>query len=336
MLKKKTAILSIIILCLLLTFFLLVRDIYQFSDKPAGTNTEEKVLMIKPGQNITQISATLHEMGIIDSPFKFKMLSRLEGMDKKLKTGEYAVSKAMSPNTILNKIVNGRTILYRVTVPEGYNLYQISTIIAKSNLETFDAFYRAASDPILTRKLGVDADTFEGYLFPDTYFFPKTITSRKIIQTMLNRFRTVFKKEWKERAKQMGFSIHQIVTLASIIEKETGVPLERPIISSVFHNRLKKGMRLESDPTVIYSIQNFDGNITREHLSEETPYNTYKIRGLPPGPIANPGKKALEAALFPENTPYLYFVSKRDKTHKFSTNIKEHNLAVRKYQLLRR
>lgn len=153
---------------------------------------------------------------------------------------------------------------------------------------------------------------------------------------MLSRFQSVFTKEWENKAEKLGFSIHQIVTLASIIEKETGAPFERPVISSVFHNRLKKGMRLESDPTVIYSIHNFDGNITRAHLNEHTPYNTYKIRGLPPGPIANPGKEAMEAALFPADTPYLYFVSKRDRTHKFSTNITEHNRAVRKYQILRR
>jgi UPF0755 protein len=221
-------------------------------------------------------------------------------------------------------------------VPEGYTLSQISEVIAQSNLGNRDEFYRSASDPVLTRQMGVDADTFEGYLFPDTYFFSKGVKPRKIIHTMLHRFQSVFTKEWKNRAEKLGFSIHQVVTLASIIEKETGAPFERPLISSVFHNRLKKGMRLESDPTVIYSIDQFDGNITREHLNEPTPYNTYKIRGLPPGPIANPGKKALEAALFPADTPYLYFVSKRDRTHKFSTNIMEHNRAVRKYQLLKR
>ena len=138
------------------------------------------------------------------------------------------------------------------------------------------------------------------------------------------------------RAKDLGFTVHQIVTLASIIEKETGAAFERPIISSVFHNRLKKKMRLESDPTVIYGIKNFDGNLTRKHLGTHTPYNTYKIRGLPAGPIANPGRASLEAALYPEKTVFLYFVSKRDTTHYFSTNLKEHNQAVRKYQLRRK
>jgi UPF0755 protein len=158
----------------------------------------------------------------------------------------------------------------------------------------------------------------------------------QIISAMVNRFRSVFSTEWVERAQELGFTVGQIVTLASIIEKETGAAFERPIISSVFHNRLQKKMRLESDPTVIYGIKNFDGNLTRKHLRTHTPYNTYKIRGLPAGPIANPGRASLEAALYPEKTVFLYFVSKRDTTHYFSTSLKEHNLAVRKYQLKRK
>jgi UPF0755 protein len=150
---------------------------------------------------------------------------------------------------------------------------------------------------------------------------------------MVNRFHSVFSEEWKKRAAELGFTVHKIVTLASIIEKETGSPKERPLIASVFHNRLKKRMRLESDPTVIYGIKNFNGNLTRKDLKTATPYNTYKISGLPPGPIANPGKASLEAALYPANTNFLYFVSKNDTTHKFSTNLRDHNRAVRKFQL---
>lgn len=150
---------------------------------------------------------------------------------------------------------------------------------------------------------------------------------------MVKRFWSVFKPEWKNRAKTLGFTIHQVVTLSSIIEKETGAPVERPIISSVFHNRLKRGIRLESDPTVIYGIEDFNGNITRRDLAEDTLYNTYRIKGLPPGPIANAGIESIEAALYPADTRFLYFVSKKDNTHQFSTNLKDHNMAVQKYQL---
>ena len=153
---------------------------------------------------------------------------------------------------------------------------------------------------------------------------------------MVNRFHAIFTDDFEKQADKLGFSIHQIVTLASIIEKETGVSEERPIISSVFHNRLKKKMRLESDPTVIYGIDGFNGNITKKNLKKLSPYNTYLIRGLPPGPISNPGLKALEAALYPAETDFLFFVSKKNKTHKFSTNIREHNKAVYKYQIKKR
>jgi len=149
----------------------------------------------------------------------------------------------------------------------------------------------------------------------------------------MERFNTIFTEEWQKQAKTIGFSVHDIVTLASIIEKETGDALERPLISSVFHNRLKKNMRLESDPTVIYGIKDFDGNIKRKHLKIKTPYNTYQIKGLPLGPIANPGAKSLAAALNPVPSDYLFFVSKKDTTHQFSKTIQEHNKAVAKYQL---
>ena len=164
---------------------------------------------------------------------------------------------------------------------------------------------------------------------------PKNILPEDLIGAMVKRFREVFLPEWTLRAKALKMSVHQIITLASIIEKETGAAFERPLISSVFHNRLKKGMRLSSDPTVIYGIRNFNGNLTRKDLETVTPYNTYRIKGLPPGPIANPGIDSIKAALYPAETDYLYFVSKKDATHQFSTNLKDHNRAVRQYQLRR-
>jgi UPF0755 protein len=242
----------------------------------------------------------------------------------------------MTPRQILEIMVSGEVKLYKLTVPEGYSTRQIAELVAQAGFGPRDAFIQAACDATLARKLGLDSDTVEGYLFPETYFFPKDVTFEKIISTMVRRFWSIFTPEWQARAKSCGFTVHQIVTLASIIEKETGATFERKLISSVFHNRLRKKMRLESDPTVIYGINNFDGNLTRKHLKTRTPYNTYKIRGLPVGPIANPGRASLEAALFPDETDYIYFVAKKDSTHHFSTNLKEHNRAVRKYQLGRK
>ena len=212
---------------------------------------------------------------------------------------------------------------------------EVAGVVAGAGFGTEADFLKAAIDADLVHTHGINAETFEGYLFPDTYYFPRDATPEKIISTMVKRFWSVFRPEWKNQAKSLEFSIHQLVTLASMIEKETGEAFERPIISSVFHNRLKRGMRLESDPTVIYGIQDFDGNLTRKHLAEPTPYNTYTIKGLPPGPIASTGIKSLEAALYPADTQFLYFVSKKDNTHQFSANFKDHNRAVRKYQLSR-
>ena len=256
-------------------------------------------------------------------------------MTNSVKAGEYALSATMSPIQIMAKLVKGEVELYKLTIPEGLNIYQIADLVAEAGFAQNSSFIAAATDAGLTRKNGIKAATFEGYLYPETYYFPRKVSTETILSTMVNRFWNVFDAAWQARADQLGFSIHQIVTLASIIEKETGAPFERPVISSVFHNRLKKKMRLESDPTVIYGLRNFDGNLKRSHLETPTPYNTYKINGLPVGPIANPGTKSLEAALFPADTHFIYFVSKKDKTHQFSTNFKDHNQAVLKYQLHR-
>jgi len=306
----------------------------KFADYPSNPEQSVTVIVvIESGQQFKTIPAHLHRLGILKKPFKFGIYARIKHLDKRIKAGEYLLSSVMSPKEILHKFVSGKVRLYKVTLPEGYSQSQIAGVIAEVGLATEEAFMKAVYDSDLVHSFGINADSLEGYLFPDTYYFSRGIPVEKMISTMVNRFYSQFKPEWKKRAEEIGFSIHEIVTLASMIEKETGAPFERPIISSVFHNRLKKKMRLESDPTVIYGIKGFNGNITRKHLNAQTPYNTYRNRGLPPGPIANPGSAAIESALYPEDSSFLFFVSKKDGTHKFSTTISEHNRAVRKYQL---
>lgn len=333
--RKFLLIISISLFVLFCAISCLVLHLLQYAEIPANSNKTDRIVVIKPGQGFTATLNSLKNAGVIKNPIKFEMVARIKRYDKKIQAGEYLLSSSMPPIKILETLASGKVRLYKMTVPEGYNLRQIASIIVRAKLETETSFLNAATDSSFVHELGIDAETLEGYLFPDTYYFPKDITSKKIITTMVKQFRSIFTPKFNNQAKKLNLTIHQVVTLASIIEKETGAPFERPIISSVFHNRLRKRMRLESDPTVIYGIKNFDGNITRKHLSEQTPYNTYQIRGLPPGPIANPGLKAIEAALFPEDTNFLYFVSKQDRTHKFSTNIADHNRAVRKYQLRR-
>jgi UPF0755 protein len=312
-------------------------ELKTFAATPANqSNSASVIITVHPGQTLNSTADMLYREKIIKNSLKFVLIARLKGYDKRLKAGEYLLSATMTPLELLDIMVRGAVKLYKLTIPEGYNIYQIAELVDTAKLGAKADFIQAATDSGKVRSLGLAGETFEGYLFPDTYFFSKDVSTESIIETMVKRFWSVFVQQWRTRAQEVGMTVHQIVTLASIIEKETGAAFERPIISSVFHNRLKKKMRLESDPTVIYGIKNFDGNLTKKHLTTPTPYNTYKIRGLPVGPIANPGRASLEAALYPEDTKYIYFVSRKDSTHQFSTTLKQHNLAVRKYQLRRR
>lgn len=310
--------------------------LYRFANRPAGVAQPHGLTQVLSGESLTSLADRLEQQGIIADFKYFKLLALLRGDDKKLKAGEYALSASMTPNQVLDVLVDGRTYLHHLTIPEGFTLKQIAQEVNRNELGQADEFIALATDPEFVSVLGIQAQSLEGYLFPDTYFFPKGTSTETLIIKMVERFKEQFTDQWHDRAKELNRSIHEIVTLASIIEKETGAEFERPLIASVFHNRLKKNMRLESDPTVIYGIADFDGNIKRKHLRELTPYNTYRIKGLPPGPIANPGREAIKAALYPAETDYLFFVSKKDNTHHFSKTIQEHQKAVRKYQLRRR
>jgi len=329
--------LGIAILLILIVVFIGAAGVYlnivSYAQKPANTTPVEQVVDVQSGQGFKAISTLLHQNGMILHPGKFRLFARIKGYDKRIKAGEYMLSSAMTPKKILETMVDGKVYLHRLTIPEGFTLRQIAQAVETAGLASEADLLKAATDPDLLSANGIDAQTFEGYLFPDTYYFPRGVTPENIITTMVKRFWSVFKPEWKEQAKILGMTIHQVITLASIIEKETAVADERPVISSVFHNRLKRNMRLESDPTVIYGMGDFNGNITRKDLTSPTQYNTYTIKGLPPGPISNTGVKAIEAALYPADTKFLYFVSKNDRTHHFSTNFRDHNRAVRKYQL---
>jgi UPF0755 protein len=311
-------------------------DLSVYAERPASNSPDKKIVNVGKGQSFYRTAELLAAEGLIQSPVRFRWLARLKSADTRIQAGEYLLSADMPPNRILDIMISGKVRLYRITVPEGANLEQIADIVSGAGLVERNEFLSLCRNPDAVRAAGIDADTFEGYLFPDTYLFPRSATAKDVVATMTAHFRSVFTEAWKARAAEMGFTVHEIVTLASIIEKETGAPQERPLIASVFHNRLRRGMRLETDPTVIYGLENFDGNLTRRDLRTPTPYNTYKIKGLPPGPIASPGAAALEAALYPADTGYLFFVSKKDSTHKFSTNLSDHNRAIRRYQLNRK
>lgn len=304
----------------------------QYGNTPISDLKRDVVVQIRPGQSFRDTIKQLHEVGLLPTPKKFNLLARIKRLDTKIQAGEYNLSPRITPNEMLNILTTGRTILYTVTIPEGYNLYQIGELLENNGILNSRIFVEAVLDPEPVPKTGIEGNSLEGYLFPDTYLFPKAIEADTVIKTMTNRFREVFMPEWEKRSDSIRFSLHDVVILASIVEKETGDPSERPLIASVFLNRLKQGMRLESDPTVIYGIKDFNGNLTRKDLLTYTPYNTYRIKGLPPGPISNPGLDSLKSILNPADKPHLYFVSKNNGTHHFSRTIKEHNRAVNKYQ----
>ena len=334
--KMTLTILSSLVLIIFLALVGLYLDLIYYSDRPASDDVSHITFNMTPGHNFSLAAEKLHNSGLVASPFRFRLLARIKGYDKKIKAGEYLLSPSMTPTGILEILVKGKVKQYKFTIPEGYNLKQIAEIVSSAGFGPSSDFLSIVYNRVSAQKdFGKEALTYEGYLFPDTYYFPKGVTPKDIVAGMKKRFWNEFKSEWKTQTKVLGLSIHEVVTLASIIEKETGIPSERPIISSVFHNRLRIGMRLQTDPTVIYGLKNFNGNLTRKHLSTPTAYNTYVIKALPPGPIASPGAAAIEAALYPDGTKFLYFVSKNDTTHKFSTNLRDHNKAVRKYQLRR-
>ncbi len=291
-----------------------------------------KTIDIPEGASFRLVSDLLANEGLITNRIYFGLLARWAQKDKKVKSGEYALHTGMRPMELLDRLVEGRVLLRRVVAPEGATSYEIGEILDKTGLVASDLFYEVVHNPVLLDEFGLEGESLEGYLFPDTYHFAKRTPTIEIVKQMVTKFKTVYDESFQRRADDLGMTQNQVVTLASIIEKETAHPSERTLISAVFHNRLKRNMPLQSDPTVIFAIKDFNGNLTRKDLSTPSPYNTYLIKGLPPGPIANPGREALYAVLYPEEVDYLYFVSKNNGTHHFSRTLSEHNAAVNLYQ----
>ncbi|MYD31805.1 MAG: endolytic transglycosylase MltG [Nitrospira sp. SB0677_bin_15] len=308
--------------------------------QPVGNASQVVVLDIVEGSSLSDVAERLHRQELIKSDWAFVWLGRLSGSDRKVIPGEYEFHGGMDPSLILEKIIRGEVIQYAVTIPEGFSVSRIADLLHEKRLADREEFLQCTRDPVFieTLSLSVDnrVDNLEGYLFPDTYQFARHVAPDRLIATMVARFKQTVTEEDRRRAAELGLSMHQAVTLASVIEKETAKPDERTLISGVFHNRLRKNIPLQSDPTVIYALNGFDGNLRKKDLSIDSPYNTYRVVGLPPGPIANPGSAAFRAALYPEPSQYLYFVSRNDGSHEFSATLAEHNRAVRKYQLRER
>ena len=289
-------------------------------------------VLIPPKTSLAGIEKILAESGAIPSGPGFYWLARLSRLSQRLQAGEYLFAPGQTPYQILRALASGATVRWSVTIPEGTNIYQLADILSQGGWGERGLFLDLTRDPEMLARYGVRGTSLEGYLFPDTYQLVRGQNPREIITLMLERGKQVRQELGDLGKNTLGLSPHEVLTLASIVEKETAAPEERPLIAQVFLNRLRQGMRLQTDPTVIYGIADFDGNLTRKDLETPTPYNTYQINGLPPGPIANPGRASIAAVLHPASAPYLYFVSKNDGTHYFSNDLAEHNRAVFKYQ----
>ncbi|BBA69051.1 endolytic transglycosylase MltG [Geobacter sulfurreducens] len=298
---------------------------------PAGNGENVQILSFEKGATPRRIAGELEAAGLITSARLFVFHARLHGEAERFKAGEYQFSDAMKPAEILRKLVAGEVYAQPFAVPEGYSMYQVAELLEGKGLFSRERFLAAATDPSFLGELGIQGSSVEGYLYPSTYAVTRSMDEKDLIRAMVSQFDKIYGAGFAEEARRRGISRHRVVTLASMIEKEAVSPAERPLISSVFHNRLAKGMRLQSDPTAVYGVRAFGGNVTRQDILRNTSHNTYRIAGLPPGPIGNPGRDALAAALNPAATGYLYFVARRDGTHHFSATLEEHNAAVQRY-----
>lgn len=297
--------------------------------------SEEDFFIVPSGVSIKEVAELLEARNIIDSVRLFRLHMRLDHRDESIKAGEYRFTSPVTIRTVAGKLIEGRIFYHRITVPEGLDLQETASVLSGQGFGKTGEYLELISVPDLIRDLDSEAENLEGYLFPETYFVTRDTTPEDIVGLMVDRFRKNWTEGFREQAASLEISTREAITLASLIEKETSLQAERPLVSSVFHNRIRRGIKLACDPTVIYAVKlvkPWDGIIHRSDLQLDSPYNTYIYPGLPPGPIANPGLDSIRAALFPEQSELLFFVSKNDGSHIFSENYSDHANAVRKYQ----
>lgn len=296
------------------------------------TNTQAITVRISKGTPLKKIATQLKKAGATNNSYVFEGFVRILRRGKTLRAGEYEIKAESKLTEIVDQMIAGRVKLYKLTIPEGFNIKDICNLLVKNNLSTADECSRQTVRVELLKD-APPAKTLEGYLFPETYLYEYDVTPSSLVEQTAAQFYKQVDSTRIQKAKKLGLMLHEVVVLASVVEKETGKADERALIAGVFQNRLKIGMPLQSDPTVIYGIKDFNGNLTKQDLETDSPYNTYTRAGLPAGPICNPGLASIDAVLNPAQTDYLYFVAKGDGSHYFSRTPEEHNRAVEEYQL---
>jgi len=298
---------------------------------PPGDGKLVREVDFPKGSSLRRLADELEKGGVLRSARLFTLQARLTGSAARVKAGTYQFNNALTPGEILRKLVAGDVYEKRFAVPEGYSIYQLAEMLESRGLGKKEEFLAACRDPKILAEAGIRGKSAEGYLYPSTYNLVKVSDVREMVRMMTAQFRKVYGERFPALEQGSGMSRSEIITLASIVEKEAVSPEEKPLIASVFHNRLKVGMPLQSDPTAVYGLRAFGGKVTGTDVRRSTPYNTYLIKGLPPGPIGNPGSDAIEAVLKPATTNYYYFVARNDGSHQFSATLEEHNRAVQQY-----
>ena len=309
--------------------FVLLSVGWMWREIVGTSSTESAGRVVIPRRSTMRAAAdTLARAGVIGSTRLFRAFASTTGRARAIKPGAYLFPRHAGYSEVLDALVNGRGIVHTITVPEGYDVRDIAPLIAKALSVSEDSVRAAVTDTAWRRKLNVPAPTLEGYLFPATYAFADGTTAREAVVEMLERFEAAWKSEWNDRLQDMSISRHDAMTMAAIVEKEARKPEERPIIAAVYWNRVKKGMKLQADPTVQFALPTHVDRLFFKDLEVESKYNTYKYAGLPPGPVASPGEASIVAALSPARVPYLYFVATADGHHEFRTTFAEHEKAI--------
>jgi UPF0755 protein len=306
-----------------------------FSGCGKGQGTGDPVRFTVPrGSGMSAVADTLDRRGVIGSPAVFKAYARMKGASAKLQPGVYEVRKGASFGLILRKVTTGDVVKTRLVIPEGWELRRIAPRIALATGLPPDSVLSRLMDPEVAQRYGVPGPTLEGYLYPATYVFPMGARLDAILRELTGQYRRVWTPEMRTQARALGMNEREVVTLASIVEKEAKVWTERPTIARVYHNRLKRGMRLEADPTVQYALGEHQRRLLRRHIQQtaDDPYNTYRNRGLPPGPIASPSRGAIQATLQPADHEFLFFVARANGTHVFTRTYNEHLREVSRYR----
>jgi UPF0755 protein len=332
----KKAVLCLLLLAVVAATYAAYRLQVRLNEPFRGYPAPEVFVEVPAGEGPRGIAQRLIAAGVVRDELTFRVALWRSGQARRLQAGEYKFDRPMTAREVVDKLVRGDVVLLPLTFREGLTIDEMSRVFATSGFGAAAAFVAAAKDASLVQAIDPQASDLEGYLFPDTYALPRGSDAPRVVRAMVDRFHQVLTPELRQQAAARGLSVRQLVTLASLVEKETARPEERPLVAAVYSNRLKIGMGLQCDPTVIYALQlagRYTGNLRRVDLMFDSPYNTYRYAGLPPGPIAAPGQGSLEAAAQPADVDYLYFVSRNDGSHEFARTLAEHNRNVQRWQI---